>query len=229
MAAQSARCILVLAACGGGLAVTIPAPLQRVSSNAITLKLSEGGNTLVGNMLGDDSTGSRIWDAGRVLSQLMADASDSLLGKRVLELGSGTGVGGLTAAAAGARVTLTDGADTMLPLLSANVRANGLEARADVCKLWWGDEEETRAAAARGPFDLLIGSDLLYAPEAFSDLLDTLAALCTPGQTEVVLTYPPRHTESIFFEQADELFEQIGWTEEVEPGLYATRLVMRPE
>jgi hypothetical protein len=40
---------------------------------------------------------------------------------------------------------------------------------------------------ARGPFDLIVGSDLLYKND--EDLLKTLVDLSTPGKTEVVLTY----------------------------------------
>ena len=43
----------------------------------------------------------------------------------------------------------------------------------------------------------IAGSDLLYAPEAHADLLASLAALCTPGHTDVLLTYPTRFTEDL--------------------------------
>ena len=184
-----------------------------------------------GNAFGVDTTGCKIWDAGRVLSTLVSDP-DAVSGKTVLELGSGTGVGGLSAAAAGAAsVLLTDGADATLELLERNAVANGhCRADVDVARLRWGDESDLESAAKRGPFDLIMGSDLLYAPEAFPELLESLAALCTPDVTEVLLTYPVRFTESIFLEQAEEYnFEQIEWAEEVEPSLWCSRLRLRAE
>lgn len=153
-----------------------------------------------------------------------------LSGKAVLELGSGTGVGGLTAAAAGASsVLLTDGSDAALELLQRNVASNGeTSSSLEVARMYWGDEDDTADVASRGPFDLVIGSDLLYAAESFPHLLDSLAEVCVPDETEVLLTYPTRHTESIFHRMAEEYgFEQLDYEEEVEPSLWAARLVLR--
>lgn len=198
--------------------------LQRVGGIA----LHEGNQLATTNcILTTDSTGQRIWDAGRVLASVLCHSD--LNGKRVLELGSGTGVGGLTAAKGGAAlVMLTDGSETAVELLQQNIEANDLEDRAQSYQLSWGWSylADTVDLVAHGPWDLIIGSDLLYAPESHPDLLTTLAALCTPSYTEVLLTYPTRFTESLFFDEAAELF-RIDDHEEVEPALWATRMVMR--
>ena len=203
-----------------------PAALSRVSTSIGKLAISEVQEH-VSNAFGSDSTGTRIWDAGRLLSDVLSERD--LSGQRVLECGSGTGVGGLTAASAGAAsVVLTDGAAATLPLLEENVAANGLVDRVQTCRLRWGHEDDMHEARLLGPFDLIIGSDLLYAPESFPDLLETLTALCTPDVTEVLLTYPTRYTERTFLEAAEEHgFEQSKWEEEVEPALWATSLVLR--
>jgi ribosomal protein L11 methylase PrmA len=177
------------------------------------------------NAFGSDTTGTKIWDAGRVLSDLLLQ--QDLSGKRVLECGSGTGVGGLSAAAAGAdSVLLTDGSCATLPLISDNIEANGMADRASVTRMHWSDEEEVASVAATGPFDMVVGSDLLYAPEALESLLETLTAVCTPDHTEVLLTYPTRFTEKLFLTMArDEYgFEQLGPEEEVLPSLWSVRL-----
>jgi len=173
-----------------------------------------------------DLTGNRIWDAGRVLARLLECGNEMLCvpvaGLRVLELGSGTGIGGLAAAAVGAsKVVLTDKSEEALPLLKANARENGFDAVVHVRRLEWGSEMEMEEVAALGPFDLIVGSDLLYTPEAVPALLQTLERLCT-AQTEVLLVYPRRYTEQIFFEAA-EAFEV---EDEVEPdiGVYARLL-----
>ena len=54
------------------------------------------------------SAGARIWDSGREMAALLQQQGESLRGKRVLELGAGTGIGGLSAAACGADVLLSD-------------------------------------------------------------------------------------------------------------------------
>ena len=209
--------------------VTSSAPFAASSASAVgAISIIESAG-LSKNVGGVDSTGSRIWDAGRVLAELLSEADD-VAGKRVLELGSGTGVGGLSAAAAGAdHVVLTDGVPAALPLLEANVRVNELVSSVDVCMLRWGDSDDIeRVVEAHGPFDLIVGSDLLYAPEQFDDLLETLEALCTPEQTEVLLAYPTRFTEDLFLEQAErDAFELVGWPEEVEPSLWTARLKLR--
>ena len=163
---------------------------------------------------------------GRILSDLLSERD--LAGSSLLELGSGTGVGGLSAAAAGASsVVLTDGSAAVDELLRENIDANGFGDRVSTRRLRWGNDDEVTSAAALGPFDMIVGSDLLYAPESFPELLETLRALCTPGRTEVLLTYPTRHTEGIFEGMAcDEGFEPMGWAEEVEPSLWVSRFTL---
>ena len=90
-------------------------------------------------------------------------------------------------------------------------------------QLLWGDESDLERVRASGPFDLVVGSDLLYAPHIFPLLLGTLVELCTPGLTEVLLAYPTRYTEDIFFGDA-EAFLDVGYAEEVGCNIFATRM-----
>mmetsp|Transcript_94734 Transcript_94734/g.173625 ORF Transcript_94734/g.173625 Transcript_94734/m.173625 type:complete len:492 (+) Transcript_94734:68-1543(+) len=175
------------------------------------------------------NTGHKIWDAGRLLSQiLLSEYHDKLKDMRVLELGSGTGVAGLAAASAGAQVLLTDGSEGVLPLLQANVKANNFESQAKVCQLLWGSEHQDTVRDS-GPYDLIIGSDLLYTPEIFPQLLDSLEELCVPFHTEVLLTFPPRFTEDIFFEEAKERnFKFVRPITDIDDcGMYAASLELQ--
>ena len=66
-------------------------------------------------------------------------------------------------------------------------------------------------------------------PNACRPSTPAVAALCTPGRTEVLLTYPTRFSEPIFFEGAEQSgFDELAWAEEPEPGIWASRLVLRP-
>merc|ERR1712185_407495 len=64
------------------------------------------------------STGSTVWGGGVVLQRYMEElGADYWAGKRVLELGTGTGLGGVTAARLGASdVLVTDRDESVLRL-----------------------------------------------------------------------------------------------------------------
>lgn len=170
-------------------------------------------------------SGARVWPSGEALARVLE--GERLAGKRVLELGAGTGVAGLAAARQGAEVFVTD-LPEMLPLLAANIGANSLAARAEAMPLRWGNEYDLEAALARGPFDLVIGTDILYAPERFDDLLATLLELTAPG-AQVMLAYPRRFTEGVFFEDAEDDFDVLAWEDEIDVNVFATRLQRRAD
>ncbi|CAM9658550.1 unnamed protein product [Choristocarpus tenellus] len=68
--------------------------------------------------------GTVVWDAETILAHFLDQASGlRLRGKRVLELGAGTGLAGIVAARLGAEVTLTEQAK-LLPALAANANSN---------------------------------------------------------------------------------------------------------
>ena len=136
-----------------------------------------------------------VWSTGVVgLSTLLtatADERSQRDGARpyaVIELGAGTGAVGLAFAAAAAargggspcRLTLTD-LPPVLPLLRHNAALNA--SRVPVVTslpLIWGDADAhaaARRAAGGTPYDVLIGSDLVYSTAAHADLLDTISAL----------------------------------------------------
>merc|ERR1719387_2036042 len=128
------------------------------------------------------TTHGRVWYGAQLMIQYLEQAQGVLglrrEGLRVLELGSGTGWLGLNLAARlpGASVTLTD-LDRAVPELAAHVdRAAaalpelGLQGRVRSEAADWA--ELGGSALAAEPWDLVLGTDLLYSHEA-------LAALCT--------------------------------------------------
>jgi hypothetical protein len=91
-------------------------------------------------------TGRHVWPAGEVLARLLADPAwtPHCSGKRVVELGAGTGLVGLMALALGARsVVLTD---RVLGVAESNLRrklgAEGVPHREDAHRLARADEHE---------------------------------------------------------------------------------------
>ena len=99
-------------------AIIATAPASRVATPPLE-QIREGVATTI-------ESGSRIWDSGRALHAYLA-ADASLVGRSVVELGSGTGIGGLGAAASGAHVVLSD-LPEQLPLIRSNIISCGLEA-----------------------------------------------------------------------------------------------------
>ncbi len=184
-------------------------------------------------------SGAKIWDSGRALSSWIVKELEP--GKRVLELGAGTGIVGLTAAAKGAKSVILTDQPEMIPLLEQNIASNDLSVNAMALPLLWGcDQEETMSslieasssmddASKQAPiFDVICGSDILYSPENLELLLDTIVQVCTPSKTEVVLAYPRRFTEDMFLEMADEYFD-IFPEDEIEPNVFLLRMHRRGE
>eukprot|EP00026_Physarum_polycephalum_P017676 Phypoly_transcript_18981.p1 GENE.Phypoly_transcript_18981~~Phypoly_transcript_18981.p1 ORF type:complete len:241 (+),score=22.09 Phypoly_transcript_18981:46-723(+) len=157
--------------------------------------------------------GNVIWDAGFVLSKyLESHYADKLRGTKAIEVGSGTGIAGITAGLLGAHVTLTDGFDSVLPLLSENVDSIFSESHSCsipiVKKLEWGNEaQQNNILAEHGPFTYILCADLVYTKAAYEPLISTLRALCTPNITTILFAHKKRYdTEDLFFELASQYF-----------------------
>ncbi|XP_026528969.1 protein N-lysine methyltransferase METTL21A isoform X1 [Notechis scutatus] len=119
-----------------------------------------------------------VWDAAVVLCTFLETGGIDLQGRRVIELGAGTGLLGIVAVLLGAQVTITDRKPT-LPLLEANVQTNlpvNLQSRAVIKELTWGQD---LVDFSPGEYDIILGADIVYLEETFADLLQTLNYLCS--------------------------------------------------
>ncbi|KAL1518682.1 hypothetical protein AB1Y20_002969 [Prymnesium parvum] len=179
------------------------------------------------------ATGSTVWDAGVVLAAYVYRTYGRMGGGRrlCLDLGAGTGVVGLAAAASGAfgHVVLTD-MPSVLPLTRSNVEANAeavRPARVSVAQLRWDSAADLTAGAAYGPFDLLVGGDLLYRPQVVAPLLHALRVL-VQAQTVVILAASIQHspeTLRLFVDEASAHFKVELLPFEVQPQECASREV----
>lgn len=61
------------------------------------------------------------------------------------------------------------------------------QSRVTVATLKWGDEEDA-AALGPEPFDLLLGSDIMYNPPHYKTLADTIARLTAVGSEVLWVT-----------------------------------------
>lgn len=135
----------------------------------------------------ENGTGSSVWDGAVVLARFLETHPRLVLGNSVLELGAGTGFGGLCAAALGAAtVTLTD-ISACLPLLRENAAgAQGVTA----ASLDW---TEPAPSWARGADVILAADCLLPALDfLFAPLATTLAALLSSPKQRAYFVYEQR-------------------------------------
>lgn len=161
-----------------------------------------------------------MWAAASALAGYITRESGFRLlrGRRVVELGAGLGLCGFVAAQYAAYTAITvgrcrlaaarrtaagsltlspqDGDDFTMDLLRQNAESNGFASRDDVSvdKLRWGADEARAFVASHGgrPFDVVAGSDIIYAPESVPPLLDAVAALLAEDGT-FLLAYEPRN------------------------------------
>ncbi|XP_042359425.1 EEF1A lysine methyltransferase 3-like [Plectropomus leopardus] len=122
-----------------------------------------------------------VWDAALHLCRYFEEQCVELRGKRTIELGAGTGVVGILAARLGAVVTLTD-LPLALPQLQANVSANRPSGGwpstlPTILPLSWGEDHLNFPS----DWDLVLCADIIYLPETYPLLVETLAHLCMKG------------------------------------------------
>jgi len=113
------------------------------------------------------STGFRTWEAGLRLGEyLVSDEGKNLVrGKRILELGSGTGLLAILCARwlGSTHINATDGDDRVVEALETNIFLNGLQqsANIDARSLKWGRALEEDEGGNQREVDVVIGADVV--------------------------------------------------------------------
>jgi predicted nicotinamide N-methyase len=153
--------------------------------------------------------GIALWPAAIALAHEIA--ARPLQGTRLLELGAGTGLPGIVAAALGARVVQTDRNSAALAVCRMNAECNGvvLEQRAADWTAWC----ETDA------YDWIVGADILYADSVHPQLRQIFETNLAPGG-RVLLSDPFRSASIGLLEAMDADGWQVAfnkWTVGVVP------------
>lgn len=149
--------------------------------------------------------GSVVWDASRSflahITQMAESGNDPIAGKRLLEIGAGTGVVGLALARLGARSVIMTDKDSQLPLMRRNCEHNQPPCCADRCKrcehiapvqvlpLRWGPDwqsESDPALTAPDAFDVIVVCDCVY-PDRPSGLAGVLLDLLALNPAATIL------------------------------------------
>jgi predicted nicotinamide N-methyase len=140
-----------------------------------------------------------LWPAAIALAHEIATRADTFRGRRVLELGAGTGVPGIVAASVGAQVVQTDRQEGALAVCRLNGERNGVgsvECRAADWAAW---DDSNR-------YDWVLGSDILYGEEFHSHLRRIFRDNLAPGG-RVLVADPFRSVSLVLLEE----LERDGW------------------
>ncbi|KAJ8658874.1 hypothetical protein O0I10_005256 [Lichtheimia ornata] len=161
--------------------------------------------------------GGKIWEAAGVMVDYMLWKQNQtqglfLQGKKVLELGSGTGLVGLAVAKGCANVdtmVITDQIP-MMHLMSQNITLNKLDGRVQAKILDWGEPISSDIPVP----DVILASDCVYLEVAYQPLIDTLVALSNKD-TDIYMSYRKRRrANKRFFQMARKKFHLIEVTED---------------
>ncbi len=142
---------------------------------------------------------AEVWSSSVALAR--AIAVRPLRAVPTLELGCGLGLVAIAAARSGGRVTATDWSAPAIELTAGNAALNEVAVEALQCS-WQGAEP----LVARGPWPLVLASDVLYDRANVGLLLDLLPRL-TDGGSEVLIADPGRPPASEFLEGARERWQ----------------------
>jgi len=164
---------------------------------------------------GDIATGAYLpywallWPSGVALAEALLATPAPARSKRTLELGCGLGLTATAALDCGANLWAADIFAEALAFCRYNTLRNVGRAPAQLL-VNWRTEVGRQACIAAGPFDLLLGADVLYEEEDIQPLLTLAPQLLAPGGV-FWLAEPGRRASQTFAlaAQADR-----GWRDE---------------
>lgn len=162
-------------------------PLQVTDEDIITYKIN---TTLVRIketqrlISGNGTTGLRTWEAALYLSLYISKNLGQFEDRRVLELGTGTGLVSLYMIKETAlkikNLIITDGDSTLIESLSHNFQLNKIPKQSNIrCQsLWWGKDP------VPSDVDIIIAADVTYDSSVIPSLVDCIKTGLQQGAQE---------------------------------------------
>lgn len=158
-------------------------------------------------------TGGLLWPAGQFLAEYLArrarETPELFSGRKLLELGSGTGIVGL-----GIAMTIPLGTGTLyltdlqqvLPVLHRNVHLNQSPHGVQVRELCWGEP----SAADLRECDIILLADCIYLECLFEPLVSTLCEVMQkPGAVAYLCYKKRRRADAKFFKLLRKHFDLV--------------------
>jgi predicted nicotinamide N-methyase len=144
--------------------------------------------------------GVALWPAAIALAHDVASRAEAFRGRRILELGAGTGLPGNVAASLGGRVVQTDRHELALSVCKRNGARNAVQTIEYRLADWtsWHDAER---------YDWILGSDILYGEALHPHLRRIFETNLAPGGR--ILLADPFRNQSLGLLEA---LETDGWT-----------------
>ena len=139
---------------------------------------------------------AELWPSSLALAR--AIGARSLRGARTVELGCGLGLVSIAAAQAGGRVLATDWSEDAIAFTQDNAARNGVDL--ETAKVDWSAPDQI---LAKSPWQLVLGSDVLYERRNVDQMLDLLPRL-VDRTGEVWIADPGRQTSMDFLDRAAE-------------------------
>jgi len=124
-----------------------------------------------------------LWESARLMASVLAGNPTVVAGKRVLELGCGCGgICSMIAVGSADLVVATDGDTNALDMLTQNITSNikpPFLSKLITKRLQWGNSDHIEAIKEinNEGFDVIIGTDVTYIPEAILPLFATAKEL----------------------------------------------------
>ncbi|THY21324.1 hypothetical protein D6D00_07155 [Aureobasidium pullulans] len=131
---------------------------------------------------GAGTTGLRTWEAALHLSSYLISTPEliaSIKGKRVIELGAGTGLLSILCAShlGASQVVATDGDEGVVQALNENAAFNDVKDAMEIGVLWWGRALKGSWMFEKDPSfscDLVLGADVTYDKSVIPALVSTM-------------------------------------------------------
>lgn len=222
-------------------------PIYQISQSSFNDACSTKNNTAAEDVGGDDSTGKRFYSGTFVVLRFLHRVRGFLNGKSVIEIGCGTGIVGATMSNTSSlhRMVLTDGNQVTLHIARKNVERlcpMDYERKVFVDTLFWPPKQDSPVPihptvaslfdryTSGLPFDVVLGSELMYYTTDISQLFFTVRQLTAdkgvflhghffrkPGQIEEWMKeiesygYSTMEVVAISLLKAQELAEHPEW------------------